>query len=1376
MIALCREQRLEHRTKHIALHYFLAWDLQQCGQLRLAYVSSAADALANTADVFTKALGSGDHQCFCTALGLPASRTLLPCPPRAALPCSPCPAALQPMHRAALPLDPHAALPCNSRAALPCSAAQRVALCCPAQRVAPYCPARRALLPCASRPAAARASRPTAARASRSAALRIAPCFPAHRAVPPSPSRPAPTTAPPAPPSRHAATTAATAARATAAAGGDAARSAGSAAGAGGAGGATGSAGGAAGAGGVDSGGHCLSRRTPPLSRFASGFFSEPIQVVEALVFLRTAQRRQQIQQETFSLQVLSESVPQRCVTGSVEATALGASDSAAALGASESTAALGASESSAALGASESAAAPDASESLPSVPRLPAPPCLPCVEGRQRYAPHSFEFSPTTAPLQTLHMDVWSPTPVGGTDQERFFMLVVDDYTRYTTVFPLRRKAEVSGTGALRSLLTSLRSSVETRASTSRSRFRPLLTKWDYKASHWLDHGETSPTLRWRGKVGNASVLRVLGALSLVCDAKASKLSSRTLRCDVTFDESVCFYGLHPHASHPVPLAPHFLVPVPHSVDPLPPQGYAPSGVSRVDPLPILEPLEISFDSSGPAEGGDPAADDTAATRRSPRLETPPGFPPRPSSPPPQHAVEDSRAETSGVEPGGAETEGVGFGGAANGGAGSGGAATGGAGSWGAAPGGASSWGAATGGAGAGGTGGTAGGVGGAARAGGTSGAAGAGGAGATSPRGATVAAGSGGAGGTAGDGGARAGGTGGAGAAGPGGACTRAAGPGGACTRGGAAGARGATEAVGTGGAGGTAGAGGARAGGTGGSGGAGAAGAGGACASSAGGAGAAGSAPRRLFFYPQPWSSLPPHYSVLRQVHSLPSSTGLTPPLLCSLTDQSPPQLLPCSSLPAPAPHIEVTESLTEHREPETRASTPVRAPRPRPPTVPGTHGMALRPSSVPQHVVLPKPPTSCRPHLPGPESNLARAASPTVTRLLATVVTDPDLESTASFALVIELVDFAARSRLDYVASLVSESDSVCPPSDRGEPALSSDVLGDREFELECLAAALPRFASMLLCSEGDPDALDIPTPRSYAEAIAGEYSSHWQTAMDAEMASWKSTGTYVDEVPPLGANKVDGMWIFIVKRPPDFPPAFKARYVARGFSQRQGVDFFHTFSPTLKMTTLGVLLHVAAQRDYELHSLDFSEEIWLRRPPVFTVSFPAGTQWSLRRPVYDLRQAPREWHDTLRTTLAALGFAPSSADPSLFLRTDTTLPPFYVIEYADDLVFATAGTEALALVKAKLQERHTCYDLVHRARGSCLEDKVQWYSQDTPTLLGSTTKRLIVRHRVTPSDLALVLSRGGPVVLLLCLVPAVRPRSTLGPWLHRSYAG
>ncbi|CAI5962783.1 unnamed protein product [Closterium sp. NIES-64] len=80
----------------------------------------------------------------------------------------------------------------------------------------------------------------------------------------------------------------------------------------------------------------------------------------------------------------------------------------------------------------------------LPALPPSPAPTCLPCVEGRQRAAPHSSSFPPTTAPLQTLHMDVWGPARVRGQGQERYFLIVVDDYSRYTSVFPLRTKGEV--------------------------------------------------------------------------------------------------------------------------------------------------------------------------------------------------------------------------------------------------------------------------------------------------------------------------------------------------------------------------------------------------------------------------------------------------------------------------------------------------------------------------------------------------------------------------------------------------------------------------------------------------------------------------------------------------------------------------------------------------------------------------------------------------------------------------------------------------------------------------------------------------------------------------------------------------------------------
>ncbi|CAI7858625.1 unnamed protein product [Closterium sp. NIES-54] len=693
----------------------------------------------------------------------------------------------------------------------------------------------------------------------------------------------------------------------------------------------------------------------------------------------------------------------------------------------------------------------------LPPLPPSRAPPCLPCVEGRQRAAPHSSSFPPTTAPLQTLHMD----------------------YAAHQ------------------------------------------LNLWPR-----VSLPETSPTLRWTGKVGDASVFRVWGSRAFVRDMSADKLSARAIPC-----------------------------------------GPAPLGVSQVDPLPGTAPLQVvvvSCAAPGTASGGAASGGAELGGARS-------------------EGARSGGAEPEGVEPGGADSEG---------------AESGGAEPWGAA---------------------SSGGPGGASprlssqqlrewlvqRAHRRSGAPGAGEPGDTGAGGAAVTTG-------AGD----------------------------------------PTEprTAGTGGAG------------------AGVAGVGDPGVGGAGAAGAGGTVRPRPYFVP-----------LLQQVLGVPSSTGLPPPFLCPPPDQSQPQLQPASQLHVPSPYTEQSRGLTERREPASRPVSPICtaccAPRSRPPPVPGTHTMALCPSSIPMRVPLPAPPESSLLEVPDPESDRARAASPTVARLLAAAVTDPSFESTAAFALVAELLDFAA-----------------C--------ALGMDVLEDRMEDFECLAAAVPRFASMLLAPEGDPDAPDIPTPRSYAEAITGPYSSQWHSAMDAEMASWKSTGTYVDEVPPPRVNIVDGMWIFRVKRPTSSPPAFKARYVARGFSQRQGVDYFHTFSPTPNMNTLQVLLHVAAQRDYELHSLDFStaylqgslhEEIWLHRPPGFSGTFPARTQWSLRRPVYGLHQAPREWHDTFRTTLAALGFAPSRADPWLFLCTDTSLPQFYVLVYVGDLVFATADTEALTLVKS----RSTC---------------------------------------------------------------------------------
>ncbi|CAI7776130.1 unnamed protein product [Closterium sp. NIES-54] len=247
---------------------------------------------------------------------------------------------------------------------------------------------------------------------------------------------------------------------------------------------------------------------------------------------------------------------------------------------------------------------------SLPPLSPSPAPPCLPCVKGRQRAAPHSSSFPPMTAPLETLHKDVWGPARISGQDREHYFQVVVDDYTRYTTVFPLRSKGEVPNVFIpwIRAVHLQLRERFRedllvlclhfdrggefssdllrdfylmevARASMIHAAaphfLWPLAVRY---AAHQLNLwprvslSETLPTLRWMGKVGDASVFWVWRSRAFVRDTSADKLSSRAIPCD--------FLGFPPDAP----------------------------GVSQVDPLPLAVPVKVAIDSSaarGAASGG---------------------------------------------------------------------------------------------------------------------------------------------------------------------------------------------------------------------------------------------------------------------------------------------------------------------------------------------------------------------------------------------------------------------------------------------------------------------------------------------------------------------------------------------------------------------------------------------------------------------------------------------------------------------------------------------------------------------------------------------------------------------------------------------------
>ncbi|CAI7838109.1 unnamed protein product [Closterium sp. NIES-54] len=299
---------------------------------------------------------------------------------------------------------------------------------------------------------------------------------------------------------------------------------------------------------------------------------------------------------------------------------------------------------------------------SLPPLPPSPAPPCLPCVEGRQRAAPHSSSLPPTTAPLQTLHMDVKGEVP----DILIPWIYAVrlqlrEQFRKDLHVLRLQsnRGGEFSSDllqhfcrleGILQSITLPASSQknrvVERRiglvmevARTSMIHVATPHFLWPFADRYAADQlnlwprvslPETSPTLHWTGKVGNASVLRVWSSRAFVRNTSADKLSSCAIPCvflgfspdapgwhfyhptsrrvlpsqDVTFDEAVPFYHLFPNRTAPLPPPLLFLAPGPPPVDLLPPRGLAPSCVSQVDPLPLCEPVEVTVD-SGAIGGG---------------------------------------------------------------------------------------------------------------------------------------------------------------------------------------------------------------------------------------------------------------------------------------------------------------------------------------------------------------------------------------------------------------------------------------------------------------------------------------------------------------------------------------------------------------------------------------------------------------------------------------------------------------------------------------------------------------------------------------------------------------------------------------------------
>jgi hypothetical protein len=234
------------------------------------------------------------------------------------------------------------------------------------------------------------------------------------------------------------------------------------------------------------------------------------------------------------------------------------------------------------------------------------------------------------------------------------------------------------------------------------------------------------------------------------------------------------------------------------------------------------------------------------------------------------------------------------------------------------------------------------------------------------------------------------------------------------------------------------------------------------------------------------------------------------------------------------------------------------------------------------------------------------------------------------------------------------------------------------------------------AAVMLCAEA---------PSSHVQALASD-ASQWRQAMDEEMASLHSYGTWNLQLLPPGRRAVACRWVFALKR--DAKGAverYKARLVAKGFSQKPGVDYGEVWALVSQYKTLRILLAVVATEDLHLHQLDIKTaflngiveaELYMQQPPVYAGQ---GDQrvCRLRRALYGLKQASRTWHLALRDFLCSLGFEAADADPCLFLLQCDGATVF-VLVYVGDMLIAASTLEAVECVKRKLLDKFEGRDM------------------------------------------------------------------------------
>ncbi|MCH79800.1 retrovirus-related Pol polyprotein from transposon TNT 1-94, partial [Trifolium medium] len=223
------------------------------------------------------------------------------------------------------------------------------------------------------------------------------------------------------------------------------------------------------------------------------------------------------------------------------------------------------------------------------------------------------------------------------------------------------------------------------------------------------------------------------------------------------------------------------------------------------------------------------------------------------------------------------------------------------------------------------------------------------------------------------------------------------------------------------------------------------------------------------------------------------------------------------------------------------------------------------------------------------------------------------------------------------------------------------------------------------------------------PTSYTEACKHEC---WRRAMNDELEALAKTGTWmIVDLPPL-VKPIGSKWVYKVKYKVDGSiERHKARLVAKGYNQIEGLDFFDTFSPVAKLTTVRTLLAIAAVKQWNLHQLDvnnaflhgdLAEDVYMHIPDGVTPS-KSGQVCKLLKSLYGLKQASRMWYEKLTSLLISEGYKQSTADYTLFtLSTSTDFTALLV--YVDDIILAGTSIAEFTRIKTILDDKFRIKDL------------------------------------------------------------------------------